>query len=77
MPTKDEMRIWCLSLREYCAHKKVGLWEGLQLYCEQLGVEPESAASLLTADILADLEIEVSDLNLLKERGVKSGRLPI
>jgi hypothetical protein len=64
-------------LREYCTHKKVGLWEGLTLYCEQLNMEPESAASLLTVDVLADLEIEVQDLNLLKERGRKTGRLPI
>jgi hypothetical protein len=40
-------------------------------------MEPEAAASLLTVDVLADLEVEVQDLNLLKDRGRKTGRLPI
>jgi len=75
MPTKDEIRNFSLMLREYAERNKLGLWDALNLYCETFNVESEVAASQLSRDILADLTIEVSDLNLLKERGKKSGRL--
>jgi len=75
MPTKEEIQNFSLMLREYAAHKKISLWEGLNLYCEQSGLEPEVVATLLTKNVLADLTIDVQDRNLLKMRRV--GRLPI
>lgn len=76
MPTKEEINNFSLMLREYAAHKKLGLWEALVLYCETTEMENEVAASLLNQSVLADLSVEVQDLNLLKKRGTKSGRLP-
>jgi restriction endonuclease Mrr len=77
MPTKDEIQNFSLMLREYAAHKGLGLWDALVHYCSTSGMESELAASLLTASVLEDIAVEVRDLNLLKERGGKPGRLPI
>lgn len=77
MPTKEEVQNFSLMLREFAAHKKMGLWEALILYCETSHMESEVAASLLTKAILADLTVETQDLNLLRKRGKKAGRLPI
>jgi sulfite reductase alpha subunit-like flavoprotein len=77
MPTKEEIQNFSLMLREYAAHKNIGLWEALLLYCQTTGMESEVAASLLTKAVLADLSVEVQDMNLLKVRGKKAGRLPI
>jgi hypothetical protein len=76
-PTKEEIQNFSLMLREYAAHKQIGLWEALLLYCETTGLEPDMAASCLTKPLLADITVEVQDMNLLKIRGKKSGRLPI
>lgn len=77
MPTKEEIQNFSLMLREYAAHKKIGLWDALLMYCTDHNMESEVAASLLTKPVLADIAIEVQDLNLLKVRGKKAGRLPI
>jgi hypothetical protein len=77
MPTKEEIHSFSLTLREYSAHKNISLWDGLCLYCETFGMEPEVAASLLTDAVKADITIEAQDLNLLKSDGTKPSRLPI
>jgi hypothetical protein len=77
MPTKEEIQNFSLMLREYSARRNVSLWDGLLHYCEQTGMESEVAASLLTKAVRADLTIETQDLNLLKRRGKKDGRLPV
>lgn len=77
MPTKDEIQNFSLMLREYAAHRGVSLWEGLVHYCEKTGMESELAASLLNKTVRVDLQIELQDLNLLKKRGKKDGRLPL
>lgn len=77
MPTKEEIQNFSLMLREYAAHRNVSLWDGLVHYCEKSGMESEVAASLLTKAIRADLTLEIQDLNLLKRRGKKDGRLPL
>lgn len=76
MPTKEEINNFSLMLREYAAHKKLGLWEALVFYCETTGMEAEVAATLLNKSVMADLSMEVQDLNLLSNRGRRSGRLP-
>lgn len=77
MPTKEEINNFSLMLREYAEHKQMGLWEALVHYCQKSDMESEVAASLLNKSVLADIQVEVQDLNLLKKRGKKSGRLPI
>ncbi len=46
-------------------------------YCNASNMESEVAASLLTKAVLADLTVELQDLNMLRKRGKKAGRLPI
>jgi hypothetical protein len=77
MPTKEEVNNFSLMLREYAAHKNLGLWDALVHYCNKMNMESEIAASLLTKAVLADLTVEIQDLNLLKKRGKKAGRLPL
>lgn len=77
MPTKEEIQNFSLMLREMSAFRNIGLWEALVTYCETTGMESEVAASLLTRSVLADMAAEVHDLNLLKVRGTRSGRLPL
>lgn len=77
MPTKEEIQNFSLMLREYAAHKHLGLWEALLTYCDTTGMESEIAASLLTKAVLADMTVEAQDLNLLKVRGKRAGRLPL
>jgi hypothetical protein len=77
MPTKEEINSFSRGLRDTIERKHVTLWEAICMHCEVTGMEPEIVASLLTKDILADLTVEVQDMNLLKVRGKKAGRLPI
>jgi hypothetical protein len=77
MPTKEEVNNFSLMLREYAAHKGLGLWDALVHYCSHTNMESEVAASLLNKAVLADLTVEIQDLNLLRRRGKKAGRLPI
>lgn len=64
-------------LREYAARYGLGLWDALCHYCDKHGLESEVASSLLNKQVLADIKIEVEELNLLKKRGRKSARLPL
>lgn len=77
MPTKEEIASFSRGLRDTSERKQVSLWEAICMHCEITGMEPEVAAALLTKDVLADLTVETQDLNLLKVRGKKAGRLPI
>jgi hypothetical protein len=77
MPTREEIQNFSLMLREMAAHQHMSLWDTLLHYCEKTGMESEVAASLLTRAVRADLTIEIQDLNLLKRRGKKDGRLPL
>jgi hypothetical protein len=77
MPTRVEIENWSLMLREYSKRKNLTLWEGLCDYCGEFNVEPEIAASQLTERIKLDIEEEAQELNLMREKGEKSGRLPI
>ena len=77
MPTKEEINSCSRGVRDTSERKNMSLWEALCMHCEVTGMEAEVASSLLTKDILADLTLEVQDLNLLRVRGKKAGRLPI
>lgn len=77
MPTKVEIDNFSLMLREFAARQGLGLWDALVHFCNTRNMESEVAASLLNKAVLADLTVEIQDLNLLKRRGKKAGRLPI
>jgi hypothetical protein len=77
MPTKEEINSFSRGLRDTAERRHVTLWEAVCMHCDTTGMEPEVAASLLTKDVLADLTVEAQDLNLLRVRGRKAGRLPI
>lgn len=77
MPTKEEIASFSRGLRDTAELKRVSLWEAVCLHCEVTHMEPELLASLLSKSVIADLAVETQDLNLLRVRGKKVGRLPI
>lgn len=77
MPTTEEIEQFSRKIRVRSIEHGISLWEALNDYTEQTGMEPQVAASLLSKPLKADLMCECEDLNLLKDRGRKTAKLPI
>lgn len=77
MPTRGEIASFSQMIEESAAKNEVSLWETLVDYCNDEGIEHVVAASLLTKSLKDQIMVEVQDLNLLKGRGKKGGKLPI
>jgi len=77
MPTTDEIEVFSKMIRVRSALKNIPLWEALTDYVSESEMEPQIVASLLSKSLKADIMCECDDLNLLRDRGKKSVKLPL
>ena len=74
MATKDEMKKFAMAIEGLVANTDYTYLEAIVEYCKDTELEIEVAASLINANLKSKIEIQASDLNLLK---VKNSKLPI
>lgn len=77
MPTRGEIVSFSQIIQDTATKNEVSLWETLVDYCNDEGIEHVVAASLLTKSLKDQIMVEVQELNLLKGRAKKGGKLPI
>lgn len=74
MATKDEMKKFAMAIEGLVANTDYTYLEAIVEYCKNTELEIEVAASLINANLKSKIELQASDLNLLK---VKNSKLPI
>ena len=74
MATKDEMKKFAIAIEGLVANTDYTYLEAIVEYCKNTELEIEVAASLINAILKSKIELQASDLNLLK---VKNSKLPI
>ena len=74
MPTKDEMKKFAMAIEQRVVNTRFNYLEAIVEHCTETGMEIEVAASLINSNLKSKLELNASDLNLLK---IKRSRLPI
>jgi len=74
MATKDEMRKFTVAIEGKVANTDYTYLEAIVEYCKETELEIEVAASLVNANLKSKIELQASDLNLLK---TKDSKLPI
>lgn len=74
MATKDEMKKFAVAIEGLVANTDYTYLEAIVEYCKDTELEIEVAASLINANLKSKIELQASDLNLLK---VKNSKLPI
>ena len=74
MATKDEMKKFAVAIEGLVANTDYTYLEAIVEYCKNTELEIEVAASLINANLKSKIELQASDLNLLK---VKNSKLSI
>ena len=74
MATTDEMKKFAVAIEGLVANTDYTYLEAIVEYCKNTELEIEVAASLINANLKSKIELQASDLNLLK---VKNSKLPI
>ena len=74
MPTRDEMAKFAKSIDMIVAKTNYNYIEAILEHCKETGLEIEVAATLINANLIAKIENDAMDNNMLKEKG---SRLPI
>ena len=74
MATKDEMKKFAIAIEGLVANTDYTYLEAIVEYCKNTELEIEVAASLINANLKSKIELQASDLNLLK---TKNSKLPI
>ena len=74
MATKDEMKKFAVAIEGLVANTDYTYLEAIVEYCKNTELEIEVAASLINVNLKSKIELQASDLNLLK---VKNSKLPI
>lgn len=74
MATKDEMKKFAVAIEGLVANTDYTYLEAIVEYCKDTELEIEVAASLINANLKSKIELQASDLNLLK---AKNSKLPI
>jgi hypothetical protein len=74
MATKDEMKKFAIAIEGLVANTDYTYLEAIVEYCKKTELEIEVAASLINANLKSKIELQASDLNLLK---TKNSKLPI
>ena len=73
MPTKEEKNNFSIQIESIVVKHKSSYIEAITIYCEQINLEVEVAASLLNDAIKSKIELEAQQLRYLP----RSSRLPI
>lgn len=65
MPTKDEIANFSMSIEELVWEKDVTYMDAIILHCEDIELEIELAAKLISSSLKAKIYGEAEDLNFL------------
>lgn len=65
MPTKEEITEFSLKIEDLAWDKDISYMEAVVLHCEQVGLEVELAAKLISGALKAKIKIEAENLNFL------------
>ena len=65
MPTKDEVNAFSINIEVLVEKKKIPYMDAIVMYCENTGLEVETAAKLISSALKAKIQIEAEDLNFL------------
>lgn len=63
-----DTKTFSMNIENLVIEKGIEYLEAICLYCDENGIEIETAAKLLNVKIKATLELEASRSNLMKER---------
>lgn len=69
-----EIRTFSEQIESLAAELNISIMDAIVHYCEKEGVEIESVAKILNKKLKDRIELEASDLNMMKE---KINHLPI
>lgn len=69
-----DTKTFSLKIEKIVCQKKIPYMEAVVHYCEDTGMEIETAAKLINSKIKQMIAAEASDLNMMKE---KVSKLPI
>lgn len=73
MPTREEKDIFSLLILKRAQKLRTDHIDSIISYCEEVGLEPEVAATLINDELKSRLEEEAEGLRIIP----KSGRLPL
>lgn len=65
MATRDEKNNFSMMIEQRAINQNIGCMEAILDYCEESGLEPESAATLLNMSLKARIEEEAKELRFL------------
>jgi hypothetical protein len=66
-PTKLEVAKFSRMIEELVAAHGIPFMEAILMHCESSGLEPETAAKLLTPVVKKRIQVEAEDLNWIKK----------
>jgi hypothetical protein len=73
MPTKDEIMEFSYVIESMADDQKIPCMDAIVQYCEDIGMEVELAATLISTRLKSRIRDEASAANLIK----KSSKLPV
>jgi uncharacterized protein (DUF1499 family) len=73
MPTKDEIMEFSYVIESMADDQRIPCMEAIVQYCEDIGMEVELAATLISTRLKSRIRDEASAVNLIK----KSSKLPV
>lgn len=75
MPTKEEISEFSIKIEEFAQKRNIPYMDAIVLYCEQMGLEIEVAAKLLSAPLKSKIQFEAEELHFLPKSN--TAKLPI
>jgi len=73
MPTREEKDDFSLLILKRSMRMRIDHVDAIVTYCEEVGLEPEVAATLINDELKSRLEEEAEALRIIPKRG----RLPL
>lgn len=75
MPTKEEISKFSMTVEKMAIDKGIPYMETILLHCENIGLEVELAAKLISSPLKKKLEVEARELNFLPKNNTH--KLPV
>ena len=65
MPTREEVNNFSIEIEEIVYMKDVSYMDAVMIYCENTGLEIETASKLISTSLKSKIQIEAENLNFL------------
>lgn len=65
MPTREEVNNFSIEIEEIVYMKDVSYLDAVMIYCENTGLEIETASKLISTSLKSKIQIEAENLNFL------------